>query len=330
MGEPDLDLAAVPGAPRRFRLTWDVVLLVAFVPGAAWSVLVSIVAPLTIGSHGAIYADAARAWLTGVDPWQVGPPAAVFGGPPTMLLPFAPFAFLPWDVTRMAWVAIDAVVAVWAIRRLGLPPYWLIFPPLFEAIVLGHPEVLVLGLVVLRGPLGGLAVLIKPYAVLPLLAERRWTAIIVGAIAALITFPFLPWGRFFAELPQIGATIVRQSQGDSVFGQPLLMVVAVIALAALGPRRALWLAVPVLWPYAQPIYKSMSLPMLTPVVALAWALPVPNATLAGIVALAVLLSIDKVRPLPSWLALGIATAARPGPGTQTAAPVTASPERVAA
>jgi hypothetical protein len=330
MGEPDLDLAAALGAPRRFRLTWDVVLLVAFVPGAAWSVIVSIIAPMTIGSHGAIYADAAQAWLTGVDPWLIGPPAVIYGGPPTMLLPFAPFAFLPWDVTRMAWVAIDAGVAIWAIRRLGLPAYWLIFPPLFEAIVLGHPEVLVLGLVVLRGPLGGLAVLIKPYAVLPFLAERRWTAIIVGAVAALITFPFLPWGRFFAELPQIGATLARQSQGDSVFGQPLLMVIAVVALAALGPRRALWLAVPVLWPYAQPIYKTMSMPMLTPVVALAWALPLPNATLAGIVALAVLASMDKFRPLPHWLALGISPAARPEWQMPAGSPVAMTQERVGA
>jgi hypothetical protein len=291
------------GAPRRFRLTWDMVLIVAFVPGAAWSVLVSIIAPATIGSHGAIYADAARAWLTGADPWQVGPPAAIFGGPPPMLLPFAPFAFLPWDVTRLAWVAIDSIVAIWAIRRLGLPPYWLAFPPLFEAIVLGHPEVLVLALVVLRRPLGGLAVLIKPYAVLPFLAERRWRAVIVGAVAAAITFPFLPWGRFFAELPQIGATLARQSQGDSAFGEPLLMLVAILALAALGPRRALWLAVPVLWPYAQPIYKTMSIPVMPPLLAFFWA--IPGLALVGVVVLAVLTLVERRRALPTWLQAGI-------------------------
>jgi hypothetical protein len=273
-------------------------------------VVVSIIAPLTIGSHGAIYADAARAWLTGADPWQVGPPLAVFGGPPSMLLPFAPFAFLPWDVTRFAWVAIDAIVAAWAIRRLGLPPYWLAFPPLFEAIVLGHPEVLVLALVVLRRPLGGLALLIKPYAVFPFVAEQRWKAVIVGAIATAITFPLLPWGRFLTELPQISATLARQSQGDSVFGQPLLMVVAVLALAALGPRRALWLAVPVLWPYAQPIYKVMSIPVMPPLLAVLWAIPIPGLTLVGLVALAVLTLVERRRPLPAWLHTGIRPASK--------------------
>lgn len=279
--------------------------MIAFVPGAAWSVVVSIIEPLIIGSHGAIYAEAARAWLTAANPWQVGPPAVVFGGPPTMLLPFAPFAILPWDTTRIAWVAIDALVAVWALRRLGLPPYWLIFPPLFEAIVLGHPEVLVLALLVVRRPIGGLALLVKPYAVLPLLAERRWAAIVLGGVVGAITLLFLPWGQFLAELPQIGATLARQNQGDSVFGEPIPMAVAAIALAVLGLRRGLWLAVPVLWPYAQPIYKTMTIPVLMPVVAIAWALPLPGATLGGLVAAAVLVQLDRRRFLPAWLRTGI-------------------------
>jgi hypothetical protein len=275
------------------------------VPGSAWSIVVSIIAPGTIGSHGAIYAEAARAWLTGADPWQVGPPAAVFAGPPPMLLPFVPFAFLPGDINRIAWVAIDVVVAVWTIRRLHLPPYWLIFPPLFEAIVLGHPEVLVLALLVIRGPIAGLAVLIKPYAVFPLVAERRWAAIALGAIVGAITLVVLPWGLFVSELPRIGETLARQSEGDSVFGQPLLMVAAVIALGVLGLRRGLWLAVPVLWPAAQPIYKTMTIPALSPIVAIAWALPFPGATLGGVMVYALLSLVDRRRALPSWLREGI-------------------------
>jgi hypothetical protein len=223
-----------------------------------------------------------------------------------MLLPFIPFTPFGWDLNRPAWVAMDVVVAIWAFRRLGVPPYWLIFPPLFEAIVLGHPEVLVLGLLAIRHPISGLAMLIKPYAAFPYFAERRWRAFVVAVVVGAATLVFLPWRLFLEDLPVISATLARQSAAtDSVFGQPIPMVIAAIALASLGLRRALWLSVPVLWPGAQPIYKSMTIPALVPVVAVAWALPVPGATLFGIVAYALLFQIDRRRGLPAWLQHGI-------------------------
>jgi hypothetical protein len=286
-------------------------LVVVFTWGAASWALIVLIQPTGLGSHANIYASAAAAWLAGGDPWTVGPPAAVFAGPPPMLLPYLPFVSLPVDVTRLAWFFGDLVVAAWAIRRLGLPAYWLAFPPLFSAIILGHVEVLLLGLLVLRGPLSGLAALVKPYAALPLLAERRWSALAVAAAAAVATLLILPWGRFFAEAGSITATLARQNVGDSVFGDPGLMIVAIVALASLGFRRALWLAVPLLWPYAQPLYKTMTIPMLAPVIALAWAIPIPGATLAGVVALAVLVNVARFRPLPAWLQLGIGTLALP-------------------
>jgi hypothetical protein len=281
------------------------------VPGAASWALTVLIYPIGLGSHANIYTDAAAAWLAGGDPWTVGPPAAVFAGPPPMLLPYVPFIPLPIDVTRLLWFGLDLTVAAWALRRLGMPAYWLAFPPLVAAIVLGHVEVLVLGLLVLRGPLSGLAAVVKPYAVLPLLAERRWFAVALAAIVLLVTLPFLPWGRFISEAGPIGATIARQNVGDAVFGDPLLMAIAVAALALLGVRRALWLAVPLLWPYAQPMYKTMTLPVLSPVIAIAWALPFHGATLAGIVALAALVTIDRFRPLPAWLRIGIDPVAPP-------------------
>jgi hypothetical protein len=202
------------------------------------------------------------------------------------------------------------VIAAWVIRRLGMPAYWLAFPPLFSAIILGHVEILVLAAIVLRGPLSGLAAVIKPYAALPLLAERRWRALAVSTAVLVVSLPFLPWTRFFEDLQSIGATLARQHVGDSTFGDPVLMAIATVALLSLGLRRALWLAVPVLWPFAQPIYKSMTLPVLTPVLALFWALPVPGATLLGVVAFAVLVRIDAVRALPALLRTGIQPIAR--------------------
>jgi hypothetical protein len=222
-----------------------------------------------------------------------------------MLLPFAPFAFLPDEVTRVAWVGGMALVAIWVIRRLGLPGYWIAFGPIFANIVLGHPELLVLALLVAGGAVSGLATLIKPYAGFALLAERRWHAILVGGLAGAATLLVLPWGRFLAELSQISSTLARQAQGGSVFGDPVLMVVAVIALASLGPRRALWLAVPVLWPAAQHGYAVIATPVLSPILAVFWAQPVPGFTLAGLVIYAVLDQLDRRRRLPAWLSAGL-------------------------
>ena len=288
---------------RDLRPTWDLALATAFVIGSGWVVLPSVVYPALIGSHAVLYTHAAQAILSGSDPWSVGPP--IFAGPPTMPLTFVPFVAAPDLVIRWSWIAIDIVVAVWAIRRLGLPGYWIAFPPLVQSVVLGHPEVLLLGLLVAARSLSGLAIIVKPYAIFPLLAERRWRAIGVGLIAVLITVPLLPWPRFFAELPEIIATIVRQNNGDSTFGDPIAMAVGVVALLSLGLRRALWLAVPVLWPFAQPNYKVMTIPALAPVLAIAWAIPIPGHTLAGVVLLAVLALINRLRPLPKWLQSGI-------------------------
>jgi hypothetical protein len=293
-------------------------------------ILGQLLAPIGFGFHAVVYTDAARAWLTGGNPWTVGPPAVVFAGPPTMLVLFLPFVPFGIDVIRFSWIAIDVVVAIWALARLGLPRYWLFFPPLFNAITLGHPEVLVLGLLAAGGAVSGLAAAIKPYAVIPLLAEHRWRAIAVAVAAVVASAPFLPWGQFLSQAGAISGTIARQNVGDSTFGQPLLMVLAVGALLVLGPRRALWLAVPVLWPDAQPIYKVMTMPVLSPIVALLWAIPVPGLTLAAVVVEAILVIIDRRSGLPGWLKLGITPAARPGAVATPSLPLRRQSEMVPA
>jgi hypothetical protein len=276
-----------------------------FALGSAYSALTVILDPGIIGSHAAIYTGAARAWLEMRDPWEVGPIAAKFAGPPTMLLPFAPFVVLPVDVTRLIWVCGSAALSIWSLRRLGLPGYWLGFPPLFGAIVLGHPEVVVLSLLVMGGAGAGLACLIKPYAGFPLVAERAWRALAVAGGLFIVTAPLLPWGLFIQDLPNIAATLARQSHGDSVFGQPLPMLIAGAVLASLGLRRALWLATPLLWPLAQPGYKIMTIPQVSPLLALFWAIPLPGATLLGVFAEAVALRVASLRPVPAWLSSGI-------------------------
>ena len=293
---------------------WNILLPVVFALVSGRNALDAILDFRSVGSHASIYTDAAATWLAGGDPWHVGPAAAIFAGPPPMLLPFVPFVGLPLDLTRFVWVVGSAALAIWTLRRLGLPGYWLGFPPVFGAILLGHPEVLVLWLLVLGGAISGLAAAIKPYAVLALLAERRWRAVLLAAAVVVITAAVLPWPRFINEFPEIRATIESQAYGDSVFGQPVLMLIAIIALGSLGLRRALWLATPLLWPAAQPIYKVVSVPQISPLLAVFWAIPVPGATLAGVVTEAVLIQVGRRRVMPGWLQSGIGSAAAPPDG----------------
>ena len=59
-------------------------------------------------------------------------------------------------------------------------------------------------------------------------------------------------------------------------------ILILVALSVIGVPRGLWLAVPVLWPAAQPLYKVPSLPAMSPAIALFWAIPIPGLTIAGV------------------------------------------------
>ena len=135
-----------------------------------------------LGIDGRIYYRAAQAWLDGHDPWLAGVPVSGFrfdfAGPPPTVLAFAPFAVLPEDVFNAVWLTITVAAAVYTIHRLRRPMWWLLFPPLVQGVLVGNPQVLCLA-VLLAGSdwLRSLAVPLKAYAALPMLAERRWRAL---------------------------------------------------------------------------------------------------------------------------------------------------------
>jgi len=304
IGVPALSIAKSVPLSRSAR-PWGLILPAVFIVVSGWQSAGAMLEWKLIGSHALIYTEAARTWLAGGDPWSVGPPSVVFAGPPTMLLPFVPFALLAGEITRWAWVLGDLAVAIAVLKALKLPAWWLAFPPLVSAIELGHPEVLILGLLLVKGPIAGLAAVVKPYAVLPLVAERNWSGLAVAAITVVVTVPFLPWGMFMTNMPHITATLASQWVGDSVYGQPVLMSLILVAAVPLGLRRFLWLATPVLWPYAQPIYKVPSLPMMSPLIALAWSIPIPGMTAVGLLGAASLCLVARRWALPPWLYRGL-------------------------
>jgi hypothetical protein len=254
--------------------------------------------PGAFGYDARLYSIAARAMIEGHDPY-----AAPLGGgivivPPTTLLTFVPFAYVDLAVVTVVCVLGNLLLAAYILRRLGLPAWWIAFPPFFVPILVGSCEILMVAALLFGNRLSGLAVVIKPYAALPLIAERRWYSLAIAGLIFLVSLLVLagPWSVFLLELPRIQQAAVLQMPNVNASSDPLLFVVALAALASLGIRRALWLATPVLLPRAQIHYAAMTLPALTPLLAFFWALPIPFATTIGIVVVAV---VDRVQRIGS-------------------------------
>lgn len=233
-----------------------------------------------------LYRFAAAQVLAGGDPWAVHPDGTAFAGPPPTLLFYLPFGLLPEPIAVGAMMGIGLLAAVWAVRRLGLPAWWLCFPPLFEAVIVGNPDSLVLALLLARGPVAGLAAGLKVYALIPLVLARRWTAVALALLVALASLPLLP--AFLASLGSVSTVLDRQTAHLSAWGT-WLVVPTVLALIMLRRRGAEWLVVPALWPATQRHYAAMSLPAVrrSPIGAALMSLSLPLAPAVAVIVMAV-------------------------------------------
>ena len=241
-----------------------------------------VVTPEWIGIDASLYTAASAAWLNGTDPWSVALVGVYYAAPPPTLLAFVPFVWMPPLVVSLVWVIGSFILAVLAIRSLRLPLWWVAFPPIVDGALTGNPDVAVLALLVVAGGrLGAVAPFLKIYALVPMLGERRWRQVGLAAALLLATAFVLPWAAWFAELPTITQNLTNTSRTTSVYGRPVLMAIAVVALLSLGTRRAGWLAVPLLWPTTQLHYAAISVPGLTPYLALLWCIPVPEVWLVA-------------------------------------------------
>ncbi|MEX1173131.1 MAG: hypothetical protein WEG56_11030 [Chloroflexota bacterium] len=240
-----------------------------------------VIVGLPFGWDAPVYTEAARAWLEGGNPWAAHGYAFPFAGPPPSLLPFVPFIVLPAGATSAAWVGIAAASAVYALRRLQLPLWWLLFPPVSLGIMAGSSALLVTALLVRGGVLAdGAAVLTRVYAAIPLVLRRRWRSLIVAAGMLAVTLPM--WPQWLAERERWAAAFAGV-EGLSATSVPLLIPFALVGLAVMGSERAAWLAVPVLWPDTQLYYAVIALPALvrSPFVTLSLAIPVPGLVVWG-------------------------------------------------
>ena len=206
-----------------------------------------------------IYRAAAAAALHGGDPWAAGAVDFTFAAPPPALLPYLPAAVLPEELAILAYGVLSVVAAVAALRAVGLPMWWLLFPPLAESLVVLNSDVLVIALLLCGGRWAFASIVLKVYAIVPLLLERRWAAVVVGGLVCAVTLPLAP--RFIADRELIASALDAQSSGGLSAWGTWLMVPTILALLILWRREAAWLAVPALWPYTQLHYNLLALPI---------------------------------------------------------------------
>jgi hypothetical protein len=194
-------------------------------------------------------------------------------------------ALIPLPVAMVVAMSLTAAAAVWAIRHLGLPLWWLLFPPLFDALIGGNPDALVLPLLLVGGPLAGLAAVLKVYALVPLILQRRWGAVAIAVAVSILSVTQLP--NFVASASTVGS-VLGTSARLSAWGTWLAIPV-IAALWLLRRRGAEWLVVPALWPNTQGHYAAMSLPVVRhyPVAAAMIGLNIPLAPPLAVIAVAV-------------------------------------------
>lgn len=237
-----------------------------------------------------IYREAAIAMLAGRDPYAVTVQGFSFAGTPPALLAFVPATLLPAPVGIAVYIAVFVAAWVAAVRFLRLPIWWLMFPPVVEALTILNPDAMLVVLLIGGSSAAGVAVMLKSYAAVPLILQGRWKALVVGAFLSALTLPL--WIQYLQRAGTINAALAQQSDGGlSAWGQ-WLAIPTVIALLALRGRGASWLVVPALWPYSQFHYAAIAVPYARKSALMAFLLSFANPLLPAI---AVILEAIRVR-----------------------------------
>jgi hypothetical protein len=237
-----------------------------------------------VGLDATIYYRGVVAWLHGGNPWDafvaVGGFAYHYAGTPVTTVIMAPAGLLSEEVFTGAWIIVTWVATIWTLRRLGFPMWWLLFPPIAEALFSANPQLVVLALLVANRPVASaLATALKVYAFIPLLGEGRWrqVAIAVAFNAATVLIAPRLWLDYLQQFGSISNRLEYESlQGLSAFYFPFLLaatVAALLILAVRDRRAAGWLAVPAVWPSSQFHYSTMALPVMSPFLAVFLAVP---------------------------------------------------------
>jgi hypothetical protein len=275
------------GAVQRTTIRWGRVGNIAL---ATWFITLSLMRLTILWPDRAadirLYLAGTREWLAGGDPWSVHFGTFHFAAAPPSLLPIVPFALLPQQLAIALWTTLAVVASFWMLRRLGLPWWWITFPPLVDNLWNGNPQLFLVPLLLV--PVAFLAPIVKAYAVVPLVIQLRVRMLALTILIGIVTLPILPWADFLAHLSDTTGFLAEQSQGGmSAWIFPLLVPFVAVALVLMGREKASWWFVPALWPSTQWYYSLMAFPALTPITAAILAAPVQGGpAVATIVAAA--------------------------------------------
>jgi hypothetical protein len=231
-----------------------------------------------------IYYRGAEAWVHGSDPWaaKVDFPSYSlhYAAPPPTVILFAPFTLIPEQVFVTGFTLLSVAAALYILRRVHLPAWWIAFPPLLIGALSGNPVIVAVACAVAGSrwlaPVGTAA---KIYVGAAIVGERRWWSLAITAAVMLATvIVFWPlWHLYLVDYSSISATIAHESRGgySATTYPPLFAVTAVMlaALALIDFRAACWLAVPALAPFTELHASVFALPVISPILAIGLAYP---------------------------------------------------------
>ncbi len=256
----------------------------------AWFIVIDvlwILKPLVFAIDARHYQKAAAAWLAGGDPWQTFEMGVRYASGPHTLLFYAPTSVLPFDLAVGFWMLTGFAAAVWVVRRLELPIWWVAFPPLMHAIWNGNPQTVMLALLVVGHPLASAAAAgVKLYALVQLLFRPRHLVVAVAFLA--VTMLILPWQLYLAAGGGV-AEHLNEAWNGSAARFPILLIPTVAALWILRARDGQWWSIPAVWPATQFYYVATVLPAVArrPILAALAAIPIPLMVPGIVIGLAV-------------------------------------------
>ena len=207
----------IRGVADATRLTWPFALFGWF----AWqtyhrlSLFAALNFPIGIDAH--IYYRGVVAWLRGGDPWSAsvaaGGAAYHYSGTPVTTVILAPAALLDEGTFTVVALVATWLAAVFILRRVRLPLWWLLFPPISEALFSANPQIVVLALLLVKGPwAAAIGTALKVYAFIPLVGEARWRAIAIAVAFNAATVPFAVglWAQYIDQFQEISNRLARR------------------------------------------------------------------------------------------------------------------------
>ena len=116
----------------------------------AWFIAIDLLwvaRPDVLGIDARHYQRAASAWLAGGDPWAVTESGVTVRGRPAHAALLRPDQHRCRSTLSVAfWLVLGLAASAWLVRRLELPVWWLLFPPLAHAIWNGNSQTMALAL----------------------------------------------------------------------------------------------------------------------------------------------------------------------------------------